>query len=93
MRPELGFGRPRAVLELTPGELDEVQAFAELGEGQLPRNAVLSLVAEVRTARLSARPPDPPRRPPEDGCSACGWGAQACFAPNCMHPDGPREGS
>lgn len=90
MRPELRFGAPRTVLLLSPGELDEIQAFVERGEGQLPRNAVLSLIAEVRSHRLIAAASEPPRRPPQEGCAACGWGAQACFFANCMHPDGPR---
>lgn len=24
------------------------------------------------------------------GCSACSWGKQLCFPPNCMHHDGPQ---
>ena len=58
MRPALSFGARRFVDALTPEELDEIQIFAESGEGQIPRNVVLSLIAEVRTARMERAQPD-----------------------------------
>lgn len=55
MRLELSFGKKRTVLLLTPEELDEVQIFFEGGEGQYPRNVILSMIAEIRTHRLQAK--------------------------------------